>query len=146
MPKRVLVAEPDNEIRMNFQQAAGPATEIIASRDFVTAREWLLQQPPDILVTNVRLGAYNGLHLIYLAGAHNSSIRTIVYAGYYDLSLIAEAQRAKAFFEPTHRVVAALPSYLVAALPEYDRRTVQMFDRRREYRGGRRAADAALLT
>ena len=39
-------------------------------RDFSTARERLLNQPPDLLVTNVRLHEYNGLHLVHLATPH----------------------------------------------------------------------------
>lgn len=114
---------------------------VVGCPDFQTARARLLIEPPDLLITNVRLREYNGIHLVMLAPA---STRSVVYMDPGDLVLLREAQKAGAFVESPERLVLALPSYVGSALRMRDRRDLQRFDRRSTARGGRRAADAQL--
>lgn len=142
---RVLIAEPDPSLRWLLRRNTGPGIEVTASGDFATARVQLLTDPPDILVTNVRLAAYNGLHLVILARSTALPTRCLVHAQVADAMLVREAHGFGAFFETTHRLVAALPSYLQNPWPASDRRNPMQGDRRTMFRGGRRASDLAAL-
>jgi DNA-binding NtrC family response regulator len=112
--------------------------------DFQCARRRLLASPPDVLVTNLRLGAYNGLHRVMLTNSAEKPMRCVTFgtqSNPTDVSLARDAQKAGAFFEPSYRLPHALPAYLRAALPSRDRRDPAREDRRFEFRGGRRVSD-----
>jgi hypothetical protein len=69
---------------------------------------YLLSHPYDWVVTNIRLAAYNGLHLMHLAAAARLRGRFVVYADQQDVLLAREAQRAGAFYEARDQVHRAL--------------------------------------
>jgi hypothetical protein len=142
--KRVLLVDTE-PLWPNAATAFGRVAELAACNDFESARHQLLTAGPDFLVTNLRLGAYNGLHLVYLATLSDHGIRAIVYSRHADLSLIREAQGVGAFFESPRRLALTLPGYLIGELPPHDRRLPERYDRRRASRGGRRLADVALM-
>jgi DNA-binding NtrC family response regulator len=139
--QRVLLAEPDGALRARLRKAVRERAQIHAERDFISARTHLLSKPYDWLVTNLRLDAYNGLHLVYLAGAAKLSARFLVYADRPDVDLAREAQRAGAFVESRQRVHLALAAYLRGELPAKDRRNPAVADRRAISRGSRRCTD-----
>jgi hypothetical protein len=145
VPKRVLIVEGDRLFAEGFHSIYTDTARLAHCIDFPTARKVLLAEEPALLVTNLRLGAYNGLHLVFLATTSRTGTSSIVYAEPMDLGLAREAQRIGAFVESKSRVIHALKSYLSAALPPRDRRSPDGFDRRRTFRGGRRAADGAAL-
>jgi DNA-binding response OmpR family regulator len=107
-------------------------------QDFETARERLLSRPPDLLVTNLELGEYNGLHLVDLVG---TTTRCVVYSPHDDELLQRHATDAGAFYEQTARLPEVLALYLHAVFPERNQRDPNVFDRRRTARGGRRFGD-----
>jgi hypothetical protein len=124
--------------------------EIVVCTEFSAARARLFETPPpDLLVTNLRLGAFNGLHLVFLAQSANLPTRCVTYGAHNnatDLALAREAQLAGAFYEASYRLQYALPSYLQSELPDRDRRDPTVEDRRRlAFRGGRRATDLTAL-
>ena len=45
-----------------LQRALSAVADVTACGDFQTARHHILAMPPDLLITNLRLQAYNGLH------------------------------------------------------------------------------------
>jgi DNA-binding NtrC family response regulator len=141
MRKRVLVIDADPVTCRDVQRSCQFLAEVSACEDFPTARKRLVAQAPQLLVTNLRLGAYNGLHLVHLATIHDGATRSIVYSKFPDLPLIKEAQRIGAFFELPERLTTALPSYLTGPLPAHDRRSPAQVDRRQAFRGGRRLSD-----
>ncbi len=139
MTTHVLIVEPDADRLRILQQALRDVAVTNGCTDFAAGRTRLLHEQPDRLVTNLRLQAYNGLHLIYLA---SPPTRCIVYTDHReDRCLLGEAQRAGAFVESPQRLPLALVSYLNAVLPARDRRDLSLFDRRHAVRGGRRVAD-----
>lgn len=109
--------------------------------DFPTARKQLQAQPYDWLVTNIRLGSHNGLHLAYLVMAGQLQTRVLVYGDRPDMALAREASDAGAFFESRECVHRTLAAYLAATLPPKDRRDHEKADRRTVNRGGRRCVD-----
>ena len=139
MAKDILLVDPNvSELLPALQHALGSAAQVEGCEEFRAARARLLSNPPDLLVTNLRLQDYNGLHLVILAP---SKTRCIVYASKEDLVLAREVQAAGAFYERQSRLAFAIPSYLHTTLPPRDRRDVTALDRRRSSRGGRRSTD-----
>jgi DNA-binding NtrC family response regulator len=143
--KHLLVAEPNPALSASLKRDYGERLAFVGCRDFHCARTHLLESPPDVLVTNLRLVDYNGLHLVLLAQAANPRTRCIVHTDRPDLLLIREAQANGAFFEYTARLPHSLAGYLDARLPDRDRRDPERVDRRIAVRGGRRTADHAAL-
>jgi hypothetical protein len=93
-------------------------------------------------VTNSRLGAYNGLHLAYLAAIVSRPTRVVVYGDADHIAVARQTQSAGAFYVPGPQIAAVLPGYVNAQLPPEDRRALARPDRRRQSsRGGRRATD-----
>lgn len=140
MPCDVLLVDSNaGGILAMISHALEGVAEVEPCAEFQGARTRLLTNPPDALVTNLRLQAYNGLHLVLLAAA--TSTRCLVYAEPDDLILAREAQRLGAFYERSSRLPFALPAFIKATLPGRDRRDVDVLDRRFVFRSGRRATD-----
>ena len=97
--------------------------------------------PVDLLVTNLRLGPFNGLHSVHLAGLLAIGTRALVYTSRLDIEFGREVQRSGAFYETRRSLPHTLASYVGAALPTHDRRHLGIQDRQRTFRGGRRSAD-----
>ena len=142
---RVLLVEPDKSRRFHLRDVVREVADVDCHSDFPTARAHLFSKPYDWLVTETRLGAYNGLHLVHLARSSRLPIRSLIYADRQDVFLFQEAQRAGAFYEFRDRVDRALPVYLLASLPPQDRRSAVTHDRRAApFRGGRRCTDPSI--
>jgi DNA-binding NarL/FixJ family response regulator len=138
MAARVLVVEPNVGRRMALQRVLAPIADVATCADFVTARQHVRQATPDLLITNLRLETYNGLHLVAHAGPPT---RAIVYMDPPDPGLLRVAQAAGAFVEAPHSLVAAAVSYVGAGLPPQDRRAVSLSDTRYSLPRSRRASD-----
>ena len=117
----------------------------LSATGFVPARRVIYEEHPEIVATNMRLGAFNGIHLAYLAKIQNAATRVMVYAREYDRLLAAEAVAAGAFYERLEFVPSAIVNFLRAALPDRDRRDPGSVCRRTAFRGGRRTTDVAAL-
>jgi DNA-binding NtrC family response regulator len=145
LPPHVLLVEPDETARSVLQTAASAFAHIESHGRFETARARVCHRSFDLLVTNVRLDAYNGLHLVYLRAYSPGPPRAIVYSDKHDLGLAREAQRAGAFYEIHECLPVTLVAYLHQALPARDRRDPVSRDRRNIFRGGRRCWDLHLV-
>jgi DNA-binding NtrC family response regulator len=140
---RVLLAEPDAALRAHLSHVVSECAEIDLHRDFLSARILLLAKPFEWVITNVRLGAYNGLHLLHLARSAGLPARFLVYADGLDLALALAAKRAGAFYESREYVHRAVAAYLRGTLPLHDRRDPAVIERRAIFRGSRRCRDLA---
>jgi DNA-binding NtrC family response regulator len=125
-----------------MRDAVREIAHIDGATDFRSARTHLFSKRYDWLVTNIRLDAYNGLHLVHLAETARLPIRSLVYADRRDLVLAREAQQAGAFYESRDRVARALAAYLRGTLPAQDRRNPAVSTRHSAFRGGRRCTDS----
>jgi DNA-binding NtrC family response regulator len=142
---RILLIEPDAAARGTLHMAASAFAHVESHGRFETARARLRREAFDFLVTNVRLDAYNGLHLVYLLSPGRRVPRAIVYSDEYDPGLGREAQRAGAFYETLECLPVTLAAYVHGPLPARDRRDPATRDRRRLCRGGRRRWDLHLV-
>jgi DNA-binding response OmpR family regulator len=75
---------------------AGYVVTIASS--FQDAKQELDRMPPDVLITDVRLGAYNGLHLVVRTRARSPTTAAIVTHGTHDPVLEAEATSQQAIY------------------------------------------------
>jgi DNA-binding NtrC family response regulator len=142
--QRVLLVEPDVAVRGRLRESVREIAHIDGDSDFRSARTHLFSKRYDWLVTNIRLDAYNGLHLVHLAETARLPMRFLVYADRRDLVLAREAQQAGAFYEARDRVQRALAAYLRGTLPEQDRRNPAVPTRHSVFRGGRRITDSVV--
>jgi DNA-binding NtrC family response regulator len=137
--KDVILVDPDAEQLSSVWTELQFIAEVEVYQEFRAARARLFTRPPDLLVTNVRLGPYNGLHLVHLA--QGSPTRCVVYASQNDEVLTRQVKDAGAFYEFTERLPRVIVSYVRALLPALDQRDPMVTDRRRIHRGGRRCTD-----
>ena len=73
--------------------------EAVVTADFQTAKSELDEHPPDFLVTELRLGAFNGLHLAVRAQASGLAGEPIVI-GPADSGFEADARQLHARYVP----------------------------------------------
>jgi len=92
---RALVVDPNPADRAS---AAHWLTElgydVRQAADFARARA-LLDVPPAAIVTSLRLGAYNGFHLIIVARSGGQPVAAVIVSEHDDSATRAEAARLK---------------------------------------------------
>jgi DNA-binding NtrC family response regulator len=95
----VLVVDADSTDRANtvlLLQSAG--YRVVAATAFDEAKQLIATETPDLLVTSLRLGPYNGIHLILRSRMDHPEMAAIVTSRYADAVLKAEAERQHARF------------------------------------------------
>ena len=70
---------------------------VTATASFPEARDQLEKHPPGVVITDVRLGDFNGLHLALLS-THFMTTRAIVLDDYLDPVLESQAQEFGALY------------------------------------------------
>ena len=99
MPKRVLIVDDEPDV---LETLAGMVSsggyEVVTRSDFETAKRYLTETPPDILITDVRLGAYNGLQLAVLMRGACAQCPIVVLSAFDDPTLRAEAAHVSAIY------------------------------------------------
>jgi len=72
--------------------------DVEMSRSFEDARRRLLAESFDVLITDVRLGAFNGLQLAVIARGSSPTMRIVVFSGFDDPVLREEASALNATY------------------------------------------------
>ena len=94
-----LVVEPN---QLDFIATVSAMTDagfrVSGTDNYLDAKALLTTESPLILVTEIRLGAYNGLQLALRARSATPRVRVVVTTGYYDSVLQSDAERAGATF------------------------------------------------
>lgn len=144
MLRRALLVDTNADRLHLLRREIGKAVDVETCIDFQAARDCLLKTSPAFLISHLRLGAYNGLHLAHLAAHARLETRCLLYDEPLDIHLALEAQLIGAFFETTSRLPFVVPAYVRSSLPERDRRDARRIERRELFRGGRRATDLKL--
>jgi DNA-binding NtrC family response regulator len=97
--KSLLVVDDDRQVLKyltDMLRDAGYNT--VSAERFADAKALLSDTRPDLLLTDIRLGAYNGLQLAIYAQSRHPGIPIIVLTGYEDPTLRKEASRSGATF------------------------------------------------
>jgi ActR/RegA family two-component response regulator len=72
--------------------------DVVSCATFEEAKKEIAAVHPEILVTDVRLGAFNGLQLVLLARDVRPDVRLVVFSGFDDPVLKEEARRLGATY------------------------------------------------
>jgi two-component system response regulator YesN len=96
----ILIVDDDLALLDALDRAFHEAGErqVVALSDFEAAKRTLRTSKFDVLVTDVRLGAFNGLQLAVLAKDLNPQIQLIVFSGFDDPVLRQDAERLDAAY------------------------------------------------
>jgi len=136
----VLLVDPDRAWLRTIRTSLPSGVDVELCCDFSAAREQVLHGSPTFLITNLRLDAYNGLHLVLLTTAANSNTRCLVYGEGDEDWEAREVRRCGAYFERRDRLLCTINDFVNGRLPTRERRAMIGEDRR-EFRGGRRSTD-----
>jgi DNA-binding NtrC family response regulator len=90
--------------------------QTIGARTFAEARAQMFLDPPRILITEARLGAFSGLHLIYLARHLRPECQPILIGNAPDPPLEREALEAGVVFLARPLSATALPAVIATLL------------------------------
>jgi DNA-binding response OmpR family regulator len=99
MPFRLLVVNADPDARAAMDRMLSTAGNMVTSvAEFEQAEERLVYAPPDLLVTSVKLGSHNGIHLVLRARSDHPHTQAIVVHTDEDAVLEKEATSAGATY------------------------------------------------
>ena len=91
-PTRILVVDDDPALLQGLAYALeSGGCDVVSSSTYADAREHLRAEQFDVLLTDVRLGAFNGLQLAVIARQAHPELRIIVMSGFDDAVLRADA-------------------------------------------------------
>jgi len=97
--KRILLVDDDRQVLKYLTETLQEeGYDTVACDRFQDAKALLATGRPDLLLTDIRLGAYNGLQLGFYARDHHPGLPVIVLTGYEDPTLRGEAERSGALF------------------------------------------------
>ena len=95
----ILVVDDDASLLDAITRAFSEAGEsVVAHTTFEGARQALRSRSFDALVTDVRLGAFNGLQLAVIARDAHPDIRLIVFSGFDDAVIKHDAEQIGATY------------------------------------------------
>ena len=106
--ERVIVVDDDRQVLRYLTELLQEAGfDTVSCERFLDAKGMLASSRPDMLLTDLRLGAYNGLQLAIFARERHPGLPVIVLTGYEDPTLRDEAVRAGASFliKPVPRAI-----------------------------------------
>lgn len=99
LPSSALVVEPSSSDMMMIKSALTSAGFRVASTDnFKDAVNLLTEGRPSVLVTEIRLGAYNGLQLAYRGKSMKPPMTIVLTSAYRDTVLERDVERIGATF------------------------------------------------
>jgi DNA-binding response OmpR family regulator len=105
-PRRsILIVESNRARRVETASALRSVGYVVSeASNFDEGSRLLSSDPPDLLITCVKLGPYNGLHLIVRAHARYPEMASIVTSDWADPVLEAEARNQNATYltKPWH--------------------------------------------
>jgi DNA-binding NtrC family response regulator len=97
--RSILIVDDDRALLDALEHAlVQQGAHVVACESFAEARSMLRSRPFDAMLTDVRLGEFNGLQLALLAKDAHPTIRIVVFSGYNDPVLRAEAERLGAVY------------------------------------------------
>jgi two-component system response regulator RegA len=115
--RKVLILEDDKAVAdLYARELQARGLNAIVCNSFPDARDVLKQELPDALLTDVRVGAFNGLQLVHLFRSLSPHGTVVVATGHADPTIRDEALRLGAHFVTKPVDIETLVSYFT--LPE----------------------------
>jgi two-component system C4-dicarboxylate transport response regulator DctD len=115
--RRVVVVDDDEALlRVLTTGLELSGYSVTAFDRFEDAKKHLAAVVPDVLITDVRLGGSNGLHLVVMSKLRHPEMVAVVMTGYDDVVLRKDAEAAGAHYVVKPILVADLVD-LIAATP-----------------------------
>jgi two-component system response regulator YesN len=97
--RSILLVDDERVLLDGLERALAIADmEVVACSNFEDAHRHLRSRPFDVLITDVRLGAFNGLQLAGLARDLYPDMKIVVFSGFDDVVLRQEAGRLDALY------------------------------------------------
>ena len=97
--KRVLIVDDDEALlQLITGWVRGAGHEVVPFNSFETARTYLATAQPDVMISDVRLGAFNGIQLVVFAKLQRPEMVAVVSTGYDDPVLREEAAKTGAAY------------------------------------------------
>jgi DNA-binding NtrC family response regulator len=97
--RRVLIVDDEpgllDAMTTAFERAG---RSVVGCRTFEEARQKLLSEDFHCLITDVRLGAFNGIQLAVIARDRNPDLSIIIFSGFDDPVLRGEATNVGAYY------------------------------------------------
>ncbi len=94
----LVVAPAGDDVRPITSTFEGTNVRIAEARDFAAAKGLLARNPPDVLITDLQLAEFNGLHLVLRGKAVRPQMAALVMSRVDDPVLRADAHRLGATF------------------------------------------------
>ena len=95
--RKILVLDDDAEVATLFGLALRQAGHnVTVCTRFEEAREHLAQRNPDSLLTDIRIGQYNGIQLVHLFRGRSPHGTVVIVTAFDDSVLEKEARQLKA--------------------------------------------------
>ena len=110
---RILVVEPNRESRASLHVRGSRYGLVESFANFESARARVVAGGFDYLVTNIRLEAFNGLHLVYLSRSLGFEACALAYTDVPNNSFAADARAAGAAYCDFDHVLRALADDLL---------------------------------
>jgi len=99
MPKTILIVDDQEDVlRTLAALVAHGGYKVVTRTRFEAARQLIDETPPDVLITDVRLGAFNGLQLVLHMRQARPDSPVVVLSAWDDAVIRQEAERAGAHF------------------------------------------------
>jgi FixJ family two-component response regulator len=97
-PRAMIVDDDTAMLRLVKNWMVGMGFAVDAFDQFAPAKRHLTRSTPNVLITDVRLGAFNGLQLVVFAKLAHPEIVAIVLTGFEDPVLRRDAAEAGAVY------------------------------------------------
>ena len=135
-PTMLIVQPALTDVWFAVSTLADSGFQITVAQDFVEAKPLIDRLRPLALITDIRLGEYNGLHLVLRGKAVRTNMAAIVISSVADAVLQAEAERMQATFvqKPTSkqeflaavcRTLFRTPGDIAPIRPVFERRVAE---------------------
>ena len=99
IPGKILILEDDLDLAWVYEKALREdGNTVTVCSSFEAAREHLQREPPDAVLTDVRVGPYNGLQLAMLFRRQCPAGRIVVVTGYDDNVIRKEVDELRGEF------------------------------------------------
>ena len=128
--RTVLLVDQDEAVMTALRElltAAGYT--VVPCRCFEEARRYLQIECPNAIVSQLRLGAFNGLHLVSLARRTAPTIAAVVYSGRADSGIGRDASSEGATYLDRETLIANLIPHLGGAARDQASRDATQFAR-----------------